>query len=511
VTDERAYSSLPIVIGVESFGTLGNEGLLLDFFAGEFRAKRRTYPHSPLVVLPRAAAPLMEIVGRAAAASDVDIFGSDKRAAGPLTACCHALISVRRSRATGAGDATERVDPQQGSADGTAPGGDNIRLESRFHLELIEVLLGADSGYTVSRKWTAGIEFEAALGAELGDRALRRTDDFNRDAAMLVRRAADPTSLADNLALPNGASCAGECMRPLQVFAAADRLSTAYQLRVSRAFQTIFGLATTAAVLYGVFLIFGSGDVELQEWVLSIYLLTLLAAYGVYYRTKRQQLHDRFVEYRALAEGARVQFYWAACGLDKLAADCYLVRHSLELHWIRLALRWTSWEHGSEVERQSPLNDVQRVLLNWIGREKGYYARSSARSARAEARGRILVRAIFVLGVCATALVLLQSQVTPLVPFLKRISFVSFICPSIAAALVALIHKLGVVYRAQHHSRMLGLYAQAEQCTSRSAPAAASQIADALGVATLRESEEWTVFRRERRVDEPASPFRRPW
>jgi hypothetical protein len=32
-----------------------------------------------------------------------------------------------------------------------------------------------------------------------------------------------------------------------------------------------------------------------------------------------------------------------------------------------------------------------------------------------------------------------------------------------------------------------------------------------LGEATLRESEEWTVFRRGRRIEEPTSPFRRPW
>jgi hypothetical protein len=517
VTDEKAHSGLPIVIGVESFGALGvlDESRLRNFFENEFRSKRQLYPHSPLLLLIRAAAPLREIVGTAAAALDICISVSGKCEADPLAACCHVVISVRRSGASGEGQATVGAYPWQGRAGGIGLNDDNIRLEPQVYLEFIEVLLdtaAGNAGHTVSRKWTPGVEFDSTLVPQLGDHTLRRTDDFNRDAAALMRRGDGLAGPAGSLDLPCEVRFAGERTQLRQIFAVADALSSAYQAKVTRAFQSIFVLATAAAVFYGIFLIFGSGNVQLQEWLLSLYLLTLLAAYGVYYRTKRDQLHDRFVEYRALAEGARVQFYWAACGLDQAAADCYFLRNPLELHWIRLALHWAAWAQGSQVETAQVDPDcVQRILLHWIGREKGYYGRSATRSVRAEARARVLVRVTFVLGGCATALVLLQSYLTPLAPLLKRISFVSFMCPSIAAALVALVHKLGVVYRAQHHSRMLALYGQAELCANHSAPTAASKIAIALGVAALRESEEWTVFRRDRRVDEPASPFRRPW
>jgi hypothetical protein len=538
VTDGSSGSRLPIVIGVEGFGELGDidaDGLRA-FFVQELSSKRHSYPHSPILLVSLTAGHLMEILRAAAALCGTSVIESGmppyrastarsllsgepwvSGAAGddeamPFTDCCHVLITVRRSRAGADGDPV-RSDPRKNLAGDFAPNVTSIRLEPHFYVELIEVTLGsaAATSFTVSRNWTAGVEFEPAFGKKLGDHALRRTDAFNRDAAALLRFR-DPVGVqGDNLPLVGGIPSMDESARMQRLFSVADTLSNDCQARVTRAFQTIFMLASMAALLYGLFLIFGSGNVLLQEWLLAAYLLTLLAAYMVYYRAKRRDLHERFVEYRALAEGVRVQIYWAACGVDRAVLDSYLVRHPPELNWIRLALRWITWAACRGMQTKPDSDSAQAALRQWIDREKGYYARSSARSLRSQARARTSVSAIFVLGGCATALVLLQSLLTPLAPFLKPINLLSFMCSSIAAALVALVYKLGVVYRAQHHSRMLALYAQAERYVNLRTPGPAADIAIALGEATLRESEEWTMFRRDRRIDEPTSPFRRPW
>jgi hypothetical protein len=536
VTDGGPGWRLPILIGVESFGELGDidaDGLRA-FFVQELSSKRQRYPNSPIVLVSSTAAHLMEILCAAATICGASVIESGMRpyrasaarnlrsaeqwvsgAAGdgsmPVTDCCHVVITVRRSCARADGGPV-RSDRRRDLAGGIAPNVTSVRLEPQFFVELIEVMLdsAAPTSYIVTRTWTAGTEFEPAFGKQLSERAFRRTDAFNRDAAALLR-SRDPVGACGDNAPSVGGVKSTDPSAPVQhVFAVANTLSNDYQARVTRAFQAIFVLASMAALLYGLFLIFGSSSALLQEWLLATYLLTLLAAYMVYYGAKRRDLHERFVEYRALAEGARVQIYWSACGIDRAVMDCYLVRHPPELYWIRLALRWITWA-GCQGAQTTPDSDSARAALRqWIDKEKSYYARSSVHSVRSQTCARVCVRVIFVLGGCATALVLLQSLLTPLAPFLKPINLVSFLCSSIAAALVALVYKLGVVYRAHHHSRMLALYAQAERYVNGGTPSAAD-IAVALGEATLRESEEWAMFRRDRRIDEPSSPFRRPW
>ena len=512
-------TGLPIIVGVERCGELDEPDAqpLLSFFEAELRARRQAYPHSPLLLLlPRTADALLSVLTAAAAAVDAritrivgaDASGGDPGELDPLAGDCHLLIRV--TRASGRGN--DRLAPGV-RRDGTAGEVRPVGLEARYQVELIEVLLPADRSspaYSVSRSWITGIEVSPAVSGAITDKALRRTEQFNRDAQALQRRTRSAAERPAPL-IPPGIAASEPCARLHGLFTVADELSNLYQIKVTRAFQSIFAVAMLAAVLYGLFLIYGSGDRPLQEYLLAPYLALLLGAYAVYYGAKRADLYDRFVEYRALAEGARVQLYWLACGADGVVTDDYFAAHAVELHWIRVALRFASPSPTQHPPAQAadPGRTAQ-ALRYWITREKGYYTRSSARSVRIQKWSIALVRILFICGGCTTLLVLFQSQI-PIAPLLKRIALASFLCPSVAAAVVALVNKLGVLYRAEHHSRMLALYAQAGRYLDRSAPAQAMSLADALGQAALRESEEWTVFRRERRIDEPASPFRRPW
>jgi hypothetical protein len=50
-------------------------------------------------------------------------------------------------------------------------------------------------------------------------------------------------------------------------------------------------------------------------------------------------LSDKYQDYRALAEGMRVQFYWRLAGLKLSVADHYLRKQRSELDWICSAIR----------------------------------------------------------------------------------------------------------------------------------------------------------------------------
>ena len=73
-----------------------------------------------------------------------------------------------------------------------------------------------------------------------------------------------------------------------------------------------------------------------------VYTVCLVLAYGWYLWAYWRRYEHRFHDYRALAEGLRVQMYWNAAGITACAADHYLRRQRSEFEWIRQALRaWT--------------------------------------------------------------------------------------------------------------------------------------------------------------------------
>ena len=85
--------------------------------------------------------------------------------------------------------------------------------------------------------------------------------------------------------------------------------------------NSLFGLAS----ITGVLLIFASG------WLLAFW-------------AHNRQWHRRFVDYRGLAEGLRVEFYWELAGVrtqfdGEFAHESFLQKQDIELEWIRAAMR----------------------------------------------------------------------------------------------------------------------------------------------------------------------------
>src|SRR5262249_17875597 len=92
----------------------------------------------------------------------------------------------------------------------------------------------------------------------------------------------------------------------------------------------------------GVLVIFGLG------WLLALW-------------AHKRSWHRRYLDYRALAEGLRVEFYWELAGVralyeDEFAHESFLQKQDSELEWIRAAMRSVtlrcalyprvSWPHG---------------------------------------------------------------------------------------------------------------------------------------------------------------------
>jgi hypothetical protein len=212
----------------------------------------------------------------------------------------------------------------------------------------------------------------------------RRMVQFNADADKycedLIGRAADPVTAAQQ-------------DKPASIdrlFAAADRLAMHFQRRVLLAMRGIHALAALMGIAFVCYSDLPSGLVNQAD---MIYLFISLFSAGVILDrlARRREWHRKYIDYRALAEGLRVQRYWYRAGVaaaDSIAFahDNFMQKQDLELGWIRNVMRAAGVTAPDREGVSEP--ELKAVIDEWIGApdrdgQLGYYAK------RSEARMRV--------------------------------------------------------------------------------------------------------------------------
>ena len=75
---------------------------------------------------------------------------------------------------------------------------------------------------------------------------------------------------------------------------------------------------------------------------MSFSVAVLILSFSIvvrYIRTRTLQRQEKGQDYRALAEGLRVQMFWCLAGLGQSVPANYLQRQRSELDWVRAAIR----------------------------------------------------------------------------------------------------------------------------------------------------------------------------
>jgi hypothetical protein len=141
-----------------------------------------------------------------------------------------------------------------------------------------------------------------------------------------------------------------------------------------------------------------------QNWVLIASMSCLAVAYVGYLLAKHFFKFDSKVEdYRAVAEGCRVRFFWQLAGIHDSVLDCYLGEQRTELDWIRRAL--LAWEIDLEAGWPGPWADhrerIEFVMEHWVDKQQSYFKNAVHKSKR---KARTLKWAIWA---CILAAILL--------------------------------------------------------------------------------------------------------
>jgi hypothetical protein len=152
------------------------------------------------------------------------------------------------------------------------------------------------------------------------------------------------------------------------LYSGSDVLSQYYQKKTASLVNWIYVLFFAAVVLYGL--------IDWSSYLVLCYIGLLPAIALLVKKTSKDRIEDRFLDYRALAEGLRVQFFWTLCGINENVSSHYLSKYEGLLTWIRKAVRSieivTLQNESAEAERQQ--NEFLVVTNRlWIESQLGYF------------------------------------------------------------------------------------------------------------------------------------------
>ncbi len=180
----------------------------------------------------------------------------------------------------------------------------------------------------------------------------------------------------------------------LDQYAVADALAIRYQRKTVRAHWALHVLVFLSFLCIVLFA--GLGD--FRVWWLAASLILLCAALVTNYLGRRYAFDNQALDYRAVAEAARVRFFWKGAGIEDSVADNYLEEQRTELDWIRNALR--GWDAAlcptAAGESENARAPLEFALKHWVEHQRHYFSKASRINRERADRIDLWVRAAVV-------------------------------------------------------------------------------------------------------------------
>jgi hypothetical protein len=207
---------------------------------------------------------------------------------------------------------------------------------------------------------------------------------FNRDLRKYAARiAAAGGSLLDDASPPPPPA-----VREVDgLFRAADWLAVHFRRRVRLSLLCTHALAGLMGLCFILF-----SDIHSSRAYLAAFLGLFGIGVAVQLLGRRREWQRKYLDYRGLAEGLRVQLYWRLAGVDtppnsSLGYDSFLQKQDVDLSWIRHAMRSTSLLRDAAFSTSADW--LAWVVGRWVGTREGargqlaYYREGTRRRERA--------------------------------------------------------------------------------------------------------------------------------
>ena len=334
-----------------------------------------------------------------------------------------------------------------------------------------------------------------------GDEALfhtlcSRIERFNSEP--LRRSVVDHLPQATAALLPDIASRPASEQTLATAFAAADLYARHYQRTTRLVLRLTLLFAALLALTFELY-------AEVLPWrALPMgYLAAFASLTVILLWQRRRDVQGRYLDYRALAEGLRVQFYWRLAGLPDSASSSYLRKQADELRWIREALRAAAALPPPQAAHP------ELALQYWVGGQASYY---SDRAQSQRKRLHVFERSsqLFLgAGLIATAiLVVFWGRLESLPSWHRWLVVLMGFAPIGAALWETYAERLGLRTQVNQYVRFAGIFRRASRFaeqldrnpTRHDRHHALVALLRELGREALMENGDWVLLLRERPI-----------
>jgi hypothetical protein len=290
-----------------------------------------------------------------------------------------------------------------------------------------------------------------------------------------------------------------------QLFQAADSLAIHYQQRVNSSLRALHILAILMGLVFLVYTEFNG-----PGYMVLTFLGLFFTGVVVYLIGSNREWHRKYLDYRALAEGLRVQLYWNLSGVVDAASagfayDNFLQTQDVDLGWIRHVMRQASTDRVRG--RTADPAWVKWVIDEWIGepvRGRGQLAWYSCKQLYNTSRFRrtqILGNLCLWTGI-TIAVLLYLSDSDGSGPYRQGLLVLMGALPLVAGIWDAYSHKKAEKELIKQYGFMSRVFEKARSLVDSSDDIAFHrQVLKALGQAALEEGAEWLLMHRERPLE----------
>jgi hypothetical protein len=302
------------------------------------------------------------------------------------------------------------------------------------------------------------------------------------------------------------------------LFRSSDWLGTHYGRCFTRALRARYALWALMAFMLLSFKkeSVGVSGLVIIAGVLLVFALGLVLALWAH----RSSWHRKHLDYRALAEGLRVEFYWEIAGVRRrfdgeFAHESFLQRQDVELEWIRLAMRTVSLRLAAPQPRVLP-SGLAVAQHDWIGDDDPlhgsgqllYYRRRTAKLERtlrlADVVGRMLLFGGLGLAVLFAVVVALEIAGRPLLTsgmreLLLWMLAVLTVCAVLFDTYISEKADRALVRQYRYMYSLFGIAAR--ELRSARSDSHKLDILRSLGHACLAEHAQWILGHRDKRIE----------
>ena len=295
----------------------------------------------------------------------------------------------------------------------------------------------------------------------------------------------------------------------LQAYAQADILAQVYQQRMKRYLAVMLFLGVAAALSGSIYSDFNGSEALQTSMLTGFFTLLFLGVLLVWLKRGKffkwplkGDPERRYEDYRALAEGLRVQAFWHLGNVHDSAADHTLAHQRCGLGWVKIYLRLLHLRAmATQVSGRQPL-----VVQHWVDDQAGWFTDKTTAAKKDVALFTWASRFLFYAGLICGA-VLLWHAYSPFERCFLIDSGLLKVCLSflpVAAGVVKFYLEFsGKENLATQYERMSLIFKRAQSHLRRATPAQVPMILFELGRKALDENGTWLLMNREREVKLP--------